>query len=397
MSSTSVVNPSCWSNSEVLRWLIDVDQKQFIPAFLQHNVTGALLKQMLSGEVVQDSRTDGSTILNLLTVASTGASTVASTVASKELARHELAGLESLLREKFALPVKFALPRSAETQPDNGWSYEREKDIWVRTLTISCERHRAMVLHAQLKNKHAFLEVWTLVLSTLTTLISAYATASAVGADADTTANPQLALALTTLVLVLSFFITMMAGWSKVFSYEKRLKDWDNFFANHPEKEETPVLGKLQEIYVQLAPAPKDRSRSYDEFMKEFDPWTHAIEWPQYPTNCRDWGSTLTQIAKYYPEIWALLFDHYYKNSFFFDCLCGHAWGRWWWLSWAQLKESAPYLKALNDHCSQGLLARHWRMEYNNDIERTERVKNGTAEPVEPLRQPLMRSATVVW
>ena len=188
-----------------------------------------------------------------------------------------------------------------------------------------------------------------------------------------------------------------MAAWSKIFSHERRLKDWDNFFAKHPEQEETPVLGKLQDVLVELGPDPKDRSRSYDEFMKEFDPWTQAIEWPQYPTNCRDWGSTLTQIAKYYPEIWALLFDHYYKNSFFFDCLCGHAWGRWWWLSWAQLKESAPYLKALNDHCSQGLLARHWRMEYNNDIERTERVKNGTAEPVEPLRQPLMRSATVVW
>ena len=67
MSSTSVVNPSCWSNSEVLRWLIDVDQKQFIPAFLQHNVTGAMLEQMLPGEVAQDSLTDDSMVLNLRT------------------------------------------------------------------------------------------------------------------------------------------------------------------------------------------------------------------------------------------------------------------------------------------------------------------------------------------
>ena len=42
------VNSSCWSNSEVLRWLIDEDQEQFISAFLLNNVlTGALLKQML--------------------------------------------------------------------------------------------------------------------------------------------------------------------------------------------------------------------------------------------------------------------------------------------------------------------------------------------------------------
>ena len=41
---------SGWSNSDVLRWLIDEDQKQFIPAFLQHNVTGAQLKRMLSSK-----------------------------------------------------------------------------------------------------------------------------------------------------------------------------------------------------------------------------------------------------------------------------------------------------------------------------------------------------------
>ena len=363
MSSTSVVNPSCWSNSEVLRWLIDVDQKQFIPAFLQHNVTGALLKQMLSGEVVaQDSRTDGSTILDLRTVA------------SEELA-NSLAGLESLLRVKFALPAR---PAAAETQPDmyNGWSYEREKDIWVRTLTISCERHRAMILQVQLKKKHAHLEVWTLVLSTLTTFLSAFATASAVGADSDPSTDftlwtIPLQTLLTTLVLVLSFFITIFSGWSKVFSYESRLKGWDNFFAKHPEQEETPALGKLQENFVQLAPAPKDRSLSYDEFMQEFDPWTKAIEWPKLDP--RDWRSTLTHIAKYYPEIWDSLFVHYY-------------------LSWAKAKDGAASIKALNDHCSQGLLARHWRTEYNNDIERTERVENGTTEPLERLRQPLLRS-----
>ena len=115
-----------------------------------------------------------------------------------------------------------------------------------------------------------------------------------------------------------------MAAWSKIFSHERRLKDWDNFFAKHPEQEETPVLGKLQDVLVELGPDPKDRSRSYDEFMKEFDPiFKSIIEWPKLDP--KDWRSTLTQIAKYYPEIWDLLFVHYYENVFFFDCLCGHA------------------------------------------------------------------------
>ena len=100
-----------------------------------------------------------------------------------------------------------------------------------------------------------------------------------------------------------------MAGWSKVFSYERRLKGWDNFFANHPEQEETPALGKLQDVLVELGPAPKDRSRSYDELMKEFDPWTKSIGWPKLDP--KNWRATLPHIAKYYPEIWNLLFRHY--------------------------------------------------------------------------------------
>ena len=170
----------------------------------------------------------------------------------------------------------------------------------------------------------------TLFLSTLTTIHihlgeSAYATASAAGADADPEraisqanhtaeqvgANKRFAVAI--LILVLSFFITLVAGWSKIFSYERKLKDWDKFFADHPEKEETPALGKLQEVLVQLAPAPKDRLRSYDEFMQEFDPWTKSIEWPQVAPG--DWMSTLKQIRKHYPEIWDLIFLKYYENG----------------------------------------------------------------------------------
>jgi len=128
-----------------------------------------MLEQMLPGEVAQDSLTDDSMVLNLRTVAST----VASTVAPEELARHGLAGLESLLRVKFDLPVRSAAAETVKVWKPitiNGWSYEREKDIWARTLTISCERHRAMILQAQLEKQHAFLEVRTL---------SIFATASA--------------------------------------------------------------------------------------------------------------------------------------------------------------------------------------------------------------------------
>ena len=121
-----------------------------------------MLEQMLPGEVAQDSLTEDSMVLNLRTVAST----VASTVAPEELARHGLTGLESLCsRVKFDLPVRSAAAETVKVWKPitiNGWSYEREKDIWARTLTISCERHRAMILQAQLEKQHAFLEVRTL-------------------------------------------------------------------------------------------------------------------------------------------------------------------------------------------------------------------------------------------
>ena len=86
----------------------------------------------------------------------------------------------------------------------------------------------------------------------------------------------------------------------------------------------------------------------------------------------------------HYPEIWDLIFLKYYENG-----------GHWWWPSYPKLKDGTPYLKALNDHCSQGLLARHWTTDYNDDIKRNndvERMKHETASPSEllvPLLAPV--------
>ena len=93
--------------------------------------------------------------------------------------------------------------------------------------------------------------------------------------------------------------------------------------------------------------------------------------------------STLKQIRKHYPEIWDLIFLKYYENG-----------GHWWWPSYPKLKDGARYLNALNDHCSQGLLARHWTTDYNDDIKRNNDVErmHETASPsalLAPLLAPV--------
>ena len=37
-------------------------------------------------------------------------------------------------------------------------------------------------------------------------------------------------------------------------------------------------------------------------------------------------------------------------------------------------EDCTTYLKALNNHCSQGMLERHWKKEYDADVKRTEQV-----------------------
>ena len=411
------VELSCWSNSEVLRWLIDEDQKQFIPAFLQHNVTGAMLKQMLScTDLAQEHPEAEKEHPRAETSAQGGVidadaayphipsiGCLGETAVQSGASEAQLAGLISLLRVRLALPLCGSTAAVTPGQTINGWSYEREKDIWVRTHMISCERHRALVLQEQLRGNQSKAQLRTLVLSSLTTFLSALA-AGYTSSDEDHTV-------LTTwsrlILLGLSFFITVSAGWGKIFSYERRLKDWATFFKGHPEHEEEMKLGKLQDLKLTMAPSPRDRLCSYDEFKEDFSLWLQSMpHWPEVGPG--EWKSTLTCIAKEKPEIWSMYFSRFYETVFPLDFLCGKkqhekmtprereirntTFDCFWWTAWAKEVDSATYLEALNDHCTEGLLQQHWELDYDKDLKnRQKRNKSTGQESVDeetPLRLP---------
>ena len=327
------VELSCWSNSEVLRWLIDEDQKQFIPAFLQHNVTGAMLKQMLScTDLAQKNPEAEEEHPRAETSAQGGVidadaayphipsiKCLGETAVQSGASEAQLAGLISLLRVRLALPLcGSAAVTPTEGQTINGWSYEREKDIWVRTHMISCERHRALILQEQLRGKQSNAQILTLVLSTLTTFLSALAAGYA-SSDEDHTVLTTWS---TRLILLLSFAITVSAGRGKIFGYERRLKEWATFAEEHPEQEVEMKLGRLQDLKLTMAPSPGDRLCSYDEFKEDFSPWLQSMpHWPEIGPG--EWQSTLTCIAKEKPEIWSMFFSCFYEIVFPLDFLSG--------------------------------------------------------------------------
>ena len=378
---------SCWSNSEVLRWLIDEDQKQFIPAFLQHNVTGAMLKQMLSCTDVAQNNDADSAYPHIPSIEYLGETAVQSGASEAQLA-----GLISLLRVRLALPLcgsTAAVTEPTERQTINGWSYEREKDIWVRTHMISCERHRALILQEQLKGKQSNAQVLTLVLSTLTTFLSALAAGYA-SSDEDHTVLTTWS---TRLILLLSFAITVSAGWGKIFNYERRLKEWAAFFEVLLNVQGMK-LGKLQDLKLTMAPSPGDRLCSYDEFKEDFSLWIQSMpHWPEVGPG--EWQSTLTCIAKEKPEIWSMFFICFYEIVLPLDFLCGKkqhekmtprereikntTFDCFWWTAWAKEVDSATYLEAL-DHCTDGLLQQHWKLDYDRDLKNRQKRNKSTGQ-----------------
>ena len=105
--------------------------------------------------------------------------------------------------------------------------------------------------------------------------------------------------------------------------------------------------------------------------------------------------STLMCIAKEKPEIWSMYFSRFYETVFPLDFLCGKkqhekmtprereirntTFDCFWWTAWAKEVDSATYLEAL-DHCTDGLLQQHWKLDYNRDLENRQKRNKPTGQ-----------------
>jgi len=260
-----------WTNQDVLRWLLRVDQKQFLAPFVTNNVTGAVLL-----DVLEASPTSSITLAQL----------------AGDPPELQLAGLHSLVAQ--------LQPSKTISDGRNGWSFKIEVSEW-RFFSISniyrvrCKRY--LKRHKDCKERMAIL---TLLVTTVTTIVSVVGSSQLAGsADNDDGAI------LSYLTTGLSAIATLFAGFSRIFDFDGNVMAWQECTESFCDM----YTGLQEQLYRQ--PHRRDeysvwRSRKKKRFESEVHP-------PEIDPD--NFAVTMHQIARKQPETWNAVFSPFYHIS----------------------------------------------------------------------------------
>jgi len=331
----------CWTNQQVLRWLLQVDQKQFLAPFVLNNVTGAVLLEALEAEP---------------------ASTVSLSQLAGDPPELQLAGLRGLAKQQL---LRASLVSEA-VDDTKGWSFDNELSELTYFFGVSTDRERANRILKHLKAMKEHVAVLTLLLSTVTTIVSV------VGSSL--TASDDSATALSYVTTGLSSAATLLAGFSRIYDYDKRLKEVQDYISGYCD-EYTGLLEQLllpphaRDSYSEWSARKKQRFESETQRAPEVDPDV--------------WEDTLRQIARKQPETWRSLFAIAYHISWpgspKLSSLKPNAKlmsepsnvPRWaWWLGLVEFEpifsDHARTARAMNQW--SGVLAKSWPNEYKDKL-----------------------------
>jgi len=338
---TPLPDPQRWTNQQVLRWLLQVDQKQFLAPFVLNNVTGAVLLEALE--------------------AAPAPSVTLSQLAG-DPPELQLAGLRGLAKQ-----LQKASPASEAAGADTkGWSFDNELTELNYFFGVELDRQRAHRILKHLKAMKEHVAILTLLLSTATTIVSV------VGSSL--TASDDSATALSYVTTGLSSAATLLAGFSRIYDYDKRLKEVQDYISGYCD-EYTGLLEQLllpphaRDSYSEWSARKKQRFESETQRAPEVDPDV--------------WEDTLRQIARKQPETWRSLFAIAYHISWpgspKLSSLKPNAKlmsepsnvPRWaWWLGLVEFEpifsDHARTARAMNQW--SGVLAKSWPNEYKDKL-----------------------------
>lgn len=337
-----------WTNRDVLLWLLKVDQKSFVPAFLKNNVTGPLLLQLDSPSTSSNKKRW--TLADL----------------AGDATAEQLAGLEGLLAQLLEPE------RQLTSDEDHGWSYTKDYNMAVEVVISGLETIRCRCILQRLKHQKEFISLWTLLISTLTTLVSVVG--AALGGDgADPCEEGEeaggdwvtaFAFSLTTTLLAAS--LTLLAGYSKIYDFDNRVRTMEAYVNSEPDLW-TGCLEQLMEPIAKRDSFKTLKARAEERKSTQLDrPYISPAMWE----------SSLGTLHKTNPEQWradfAPFYDIYYpccKASTEYATSTGNRsipfWARW--LGLVEFRpiwnETATLTKAL-DKMYLGSLEKNWPEEF---------------------------------
>ena len=303
-------DPRNWTNADVLRWLIDADQKQHVPAFIRHNVTGPLLVELLS-------RADGPDSLSALLARQPGENERTSGSQNPEA----IEGLVRLMKKQL-LHTRRTTQRTTQedAQRINGWTFGTDQMIYNEYLEDEQLWHRSMCARDQLQQKKALFSMTSLLVSTLTTFLSVILVSIESGDSGTEDTTGVLKLVLGIIVAGFAGLLATLAGVAKVYDFEGRQDAWNEWCAG----QSIPRIN-YEHLMDELQLHPSQRSRSYAEWMHEYnrkvrEPCSAGTKRPDEPPGA--WEETLTQIARQQPEIWRKFFAPFYDIRYNGESFC---------------------------------------------------------------------------
>ena len=284
-----------WTNSDVLRWLIDHDEKQFVPIFIKRNVTGALLSRVLEAGDDQASK-------------------LRELVSGADVSEEQQDGLCDLLVNVLA-PQREVV---AEEQGNKGWTYDKDVRHNQELLLHMMDSHRFERLRADVQASKEHFAVVILLLSTVITFISAISsslTTTSVSACSEVSSGgaadgspSAIEMAFSFTITTLSAVLTLMTGFVKLFSFDQKLKMWNDFIKDQPDTDCFNVLSKPVQDRM---PYQKWKDTQYAKYQEQVK---NGISAPDIAPET--WERTLVSIARKQPEAWRNTFAPFYECRF---------------------------------------------------------------------------------
>lgn len=188
-----------WTNTEVVKWLLDIDQKVFVPAMITQNISGATLLQLTREQLqkVTDDLKQGEhsvqTLWNHIDTLKTKSDT-------------ETWGTDKDDIETFGRLLSHP----------TGWTFDREYNEWVDFLEIYNEEAITIHIEASLKKYQNYFQVLVLMVSSVATLCTSTSFAGIFEKGEDAANSTDFGLYAQVCILVFTFLTTITSGYVQI-------------------------------------------------------------------------------------------------------------------------------------------------------------------------------------
>lgn len=234
-----------WTNTQVVKWLLEIDQKVFVPTVITHNISGSTLLQLSREEIQKvtgDSKQGEHSVQTLWNHIDK----------LKTKSDSETWGTDKDDSETYGRLLSHP----------TGWTFDREYNEWVDFLELHNEEAITIHIEASLKKHQSYFQVLVLILSSVATLCTSSSFAVSVDTkDDEQKRGDDYGWYIQVFILAFSFLTTVTSGYVQIKGTE-----WKEQLATI--KQYLDTAEELTSLYEDNLSAPLNDRLPFDEYNK---------------------------------------------------------------------------------------------------------------------------------